>query len=63
MPTRKKSRRDRPKPRLSITLPHDQYDQIIALARKNRISTARVMREAVERLLRDDQPLFHFPQS
>jgi predicted DNA-binding protein len=63
MPARRKSKKNDGTRRVSISVPLDQYNQLVALARKNRISTARVVREAIERLLRDDQPLFHFPQS
>jgi metal-responsive CopG/Arc/MetJ family transcriptional regulator len=45
--------------RFSVSLPREQYDQVLAIARKNRVSTAWVIREAVERLLCADMPLFH----
>lgn len=45
--------------RLSISLNDEQYRQISDIARRNRVSIAWVMREAVERLLSDQQPLFH----
>jgi hypothetical protein len=60
--TRLKPKKDNRMVRLSISVPRDQYDQLLSLARRNRISKVRVVREVIERLLRDDQPLFHFPQ-
>jgi len=45
--------------RFSVSLPGEQYGQLLVLARKNRVSTAWVVREAIERLLSDDMPLFH----
>jgi len=44
---------------MSVSLPNDQYDQLMALARKHRVSAAWVVCEAVERLLCEDTPLFH----
>lgn len=45
--------------RFSVSVPSEQYGQLLALARKNRVSTAWVVREAIERLLNEDMPLFH----
>jgi predicted DNA-binding protein len=45
--------------RLSVSLTADQYQHLTELARKNRVSVAWVVREAIERLLRDDMPLLH----
>lgn len=45
--------------RLSVSLSADQHKQLNEIARKNRVSVAWVVREAVERLLRDDLPLLH----
>jgi predicted DNA-binding protein len=45
--------------RLSVSLTVDQYQHLSELARKNRVSVAWVVREAIERLLRDDMPLLH----
>lgn len=45
--------------RLSVSLTADQHQQLSELARKNRVSVAWVVREAIERLLRDDMPLLH----
>ncbi len=48
--------------RLSISITRQQYAELVALARTNRVSTAWVVREAIERLLADDMPLFHLRQ-
>ncbi len=45
--------------RLSVTLSAEQVMGLEALAKKNRVSVAWVVREAIDRLLRDDAPLFH----
>jgi predicted DNA-binding protein len=45
--------------RLSVSLTADQYQHLSELAQKNRVSVAWVVREAIERLLRDDMPLLH----
>jgi predicted transcriptional regulator len=43
--------------RLSVSLSDDQYAQIAEIARNNRVSIAWVVREAVERMLTENQPL------
>jgi hypothetical protein len=48
---------DRPAHRLSVSLSDDQYAQIAEIARHNRVSIAWVVREAVERMLIENQPL------
>ena len=45
--------------RLSVSLSDDQHQHLSELALKNRVSVAWVVREAIERLLRDDMPLLH----
>jgi len=45
--------------RLSVSLTPEQHDRLLEIARKNRVSVAWVVREAIERLLHDDMPLFH----
>jgi predicted transcriptional regulator len=42
--------------RLSVSLSDDQYARVAELARRNRVSIAWVVREAVERMLDDKQP-------
>ncbi|TIS88440.1 CopG family transcriptional regulator [Mesorhizobium sp.] len=48
---------ERPAHRLSVSLNEEQYAQIADLARRNRVSIAWVVREALERMLTESQPL------
>ncbi len=48
--------------RLSVSLTEEQHSELIEIAEKNKVSVAWVVREAIERLLRDEQPLFHVGQ-
>lgn len=45
--------------RLSVSLSADQHRELNEIARKNRVSAAWVVREAIDRLLKDDMPLLH----
>lgn len=45
--------------RLSVSLSAEQHRELNEIARKNRVSVAWVVREAIERLLKDDMPLLH----
>ena len=45
--------------RLSVSLSSEQHAALLEIARKNKVSIAWVVREAIERLLHDEQPLFH----
>ena len=45
--------------RLSVSLTAEQYRELNEMARKNRVSVAWVVREAIERLLKDEMPLLH----
>ena len=45
--------------RLSVSLTKEQYRELNAIARKNRVSVAWVVREAIDRLLMEDMPLLH----
>lgn len=45
--------------RLSVSLSSEQYAELVAIAHRNKVSVAWVVREAIERLLYDEQPLFH----
>lgn len=45
--------------RLSVSLSSEQHRELNEIARKNRVSVAWVVREAIERLLKDDMPLLH----
>lgn len=49
----------KPVHRLSITVAPEQYDHLVEIAQKNRVSIAWVVREAIERLLSDEMPLFY----
>lgn len=48
--------------RLSVSLTPEQHAELLEIANKNKVSVAWVVREAIERLLRDEQPLFHVGQ-
>jgi hypothetical protein len=48
--------------RLSVSLSREQHEELAAIALKNRVSIAWVVREAIERLLRDEMPLFRSRQ-
>jgi metal-responsive CopG/Arc/MetJ family transcriptional regulator len=52
-----KIQEDKSPHRLSVSLTAEQYRELNEIARKNRVSAAWVVREAVDRLLRDDVPL------
>lgn len=45
--------------RLSVSLTAEQHRELNEIARKNRVSVAWVVREAVDRLLKEDMPLLH----
>ena len=45
--------------RLSVSLSSGQYAELVEIANKNKVSVAWVVREAIERLLHDEQPLFY----
>lgn len=45
--------------RQSVSLTEEQHRQLAEIARKNRVSVAWVIREAIDRLLKDDMPLLH----
>ena len=45
--------------RLSVSLTAEQHRELNEIARKNRVSVAWVVREAIDRLLKDDMPLLH----
>ncbi|MEL7381870.1 MAG: ribbon-helix-helix domain-containing protein [Pseudomonadota bacterium] len=48
--------------RLSVSLTAAQHHELSEIARKNRVSVAWVVREAIDRLLKDDMPLLHVGQ-
>lgn len=43
--------------RTTVSLPPDDYDELEALARKNRVSVAWVIRDAVQKYLESQTPL------
>lgn len=43
--------------RLSVSLTAEQYEQLVEIAQRNRVSIAWVVREAIERLVKDDKPI------
>ncbi|MCR9194547.1 MAG: ribbon-helix-helix domain-containing protein [Hyphomonas sp.] len=45
--------------RLSVSLSPEQHAALLEIANENKVSVAWVVREAIERLLHDEQPLFH----
>jgi len=50
---------EKPSHRLSISLSAENHAELAQIAEKNKVSIAWVVREAVERLLQDELPLFH----
>ncbi len=42
-----------------VSLSAEDHAQLAGIAEKNKVSIAWVVREAIERLLRDELPLFH----
>lgn len=61
-PTIRNTNTPRVSHRLSVSLTQDQHVELLEIAEKNKVSVAWVVREAIERLLRDEQPLFHVRQ-
>ena len=45
--------------RLSVSLSTEQHRELNEIAKKNRVSVAWVVREAIDRLLKDELPLLH----
>lgn len=45
--------------RLSVSLSPEQHNELIEMAKKNRVSVAWVVREAIDRLLKEELPLLH----
>lgn len=48
--------------RLSVSLSPEQHAEVVEIANMNKVSVAWVVREAIERLLHDQHPLFHIRQ-
>lgn len=59
MPSQAVANDDKTTHRLSVSLTADQHRELNEIARKNRVSVAWVVREAIDRLLKDDMPLLH----
>lgn len=45
--------------RLSVSLTAQQHRELNEIAKKNKVSVAWVVREAIDRLLKDELPLLH----
>jgi predicted DNA-binding protein len=62
---RRKPHKARPfrSPRTSVTFPLDLYETLESLAKKKKVSVAWVVREAAERYVADQWPLFAKSQS
>jgi predicted transcriptional regulator len=45
--------------RLSVTVPKEHHAELLRIAKKNRVSVAWVVREAVARYVENDAPLFY----
>ena len=58
-----KKKLDKSVHRLSVSLTPECHAELFEVANKNKVSVAWVVREAIERLLQDEQPLFHVGQS
>jgi hypothetical protein len=58
-PAQSKKHVDKSPHRLSVTLTPQQHQELADIARKNRVSVAWVVREAIERMLKDNTPLLH----
>jgi hypothetical protein len=50
--------RDGESPRITVTLPKSDYEEVCRLARNKRVSNAWVIRDAVEKYIAADSPLF-----
>lgn len=58
-PAQSKNHAEKSPHRLSVTLTPEQHQELSEIARKNRVSVAWVVREAIERMLKDNMPLLH----
>jgi metal-responsive CopG/Arc/MetJ family transcriptional regulator len=59
MPADAQNNDDKSVHRMSVSLTAEQHRELNEIARKNRVSVAWVVREAIDRLLKDDMPLLH----
>lgn len=60
--TAQTKRENRDAHRLSVSLTPEQHAGLVEIANTNKVSVAWVVREAIERLLHDENPLFHMRQ-
>ena len=60
--TTKSEAADKSVHRLSVSLTIEQRDQLAQIAHDHRVSIAWVVREAIERLLKEPAPLFRAPK-
>jgi Arc/MetJ-type ribon-helix-helix transcriptional regulator len=44
--------------RITVTLPPEHYEHVLRVAKRKRVSASWVVRDAVERYLADEMPLF-----
>lgn len=61
MAGRNRNKRIQGKNRISVTFPQEDYDEIVRLAKRKRVSLAWIVREALGRYLMSGAPLFHPP--
>ncbi|MDA9261320.1 hypothetical protein N9P40_01745 [Planktomarina temperata] len=59
MPKTTSASEDKYTHRLSVSLSSEQHLELSEIAYKNRVSVAWVVRESIDRLLKDDMPLLH----
>jgi predicted transcriptional regulator len=59
MPNSTAANDDKTTHRLSVSLTEEQHLELNEIARKNRLSVAWVIREAIDRFLKDEKPLLH----
>ena len=59
MPIASHAQDDKQGHRLSVSLTAEQHRELSEIARKNRVSAAWVIREAIDRLIKEEMPLLH----
>lgn len=59
MPADEQNNDDKTTHRLSVSVTAEQHRYLSEVARKNRVSAAWVVREAIDRLLKEDMPLLN----
>ena len=53
-----KAKKDAGNCRVSVTFEPEQYDHLVRISEKKRVSLAWVVRDAVEKMLKEETPLF-----